>query len=315
MKRILLLVALLAAAAAQAQNVEKKTFVYAVKGADTLRLDRYTAPTPDSRMQPCMVFAFGGGFVSGERDGGGYLPYFDYYARQGWVVVSIDYRLGMKKALEAGTLSEDTFPEALVSTVSMAVEDLYDATSYVLSHADAWNVDAALVVTSGSSAGAITVLMGEYGICNDSPLARNNLPQNFNYAGVIAYAGGIFDQGDELRWAHDPCPLMLFHGDADRNVPYDILSEGGYGFFGSKHIAEYLTVRRVPHWFYSVADTDHAMASRPMEENRYEIDAFLEKLVRQRQPLVVDTYVTPLDAPRLPKTFTLADYIEANFGR
>lgn len=315
MKRILVLLALFAVAAGYAQTVEKQTFVYAVKQTDTLRLDRYEALTPDSGAKPCLMFLFGGGFVNGTRDNAGFRSYFEYYARKGYVVVSIDYRLGMKKAMQAGTLSQETLPEALITTLSMATGDLYDATAYVLDHAQAWGVDKSLIVTSGSSAGAITVLMGEYGICNDHPLARQKLPQNFNYAGVISYAGAIFDAQEELRWAKAPAPLMLFHGDADRNVPYEAVLYEGNGFFGSKYIADQLTRRRIPHWFYSVANTDHVMATRPMYDNRYEIDSFLEKLVLKREPLVIDTYVTPLEAPELPKAFTLSDYIDANYGR
>ena len=52
-----------------------------------------------------------------------------------------------------------------------------------------------------------------------------------------------------------------------------------------------------------------------MYDNRYEIDAFLEKLVLKREPLVIDTYVTPLEAPELPKAITLSDYIDANYGK
>ena len=94
MKRILVLFALFAAAAGYAQTVEKQTFVYAVKQTDTLRLDRYVALTPDSRTKPCLMFVFGGGFVGGRRDNASFLSYFEYYARKGYVVVSIDYRLG-----------------------------------------------------------------------------------------------------------------------------------------------------------------------------------------------------------------------------
>ena len=313
MKKALLLIALFTVMGAKAQRIEKQTFVYAVKGNDTLRLDRYATPATGKELKPCLLFVFGGGFVAGTRDEENYLSYFDYYARQGYVVVSLDYRLGMKQAMEAGTLSEKTFPYVWLRTLDMAVRDFYDATNYVLAHAGAWGVDRNLVVASGSSAGAITVLMGEYGICNGSPQAQV-LPQGFNYAGVISFAGAIFDMHEELRWAANPAPLMLFHGDADRNVPYDRVTYMGNGLFGSKYIAQQLTGLRLPHYFYSVADTDHAISSRPMFENRYEIDAFLEKMVKQRQPLIIDTCVTPLDAPEVPKIFTLQDYIDANFG-
>ena len=320
MRRLFLIAALFLWTPAGAQNddatprkIEKETFVYAVRDADTLRLDRYALLSPDSRAKPCLMFLFGGGFMTGTRDNRRFRPFFDYYARKGFVVVSIDYRLGMKRARQAGLLDEEHFTQALDMTLSMATEDLYDATAYICRHMP--DVDPSRIVTCGSSAGAITVLMGEYGICNGHPLARQKLPQDFNYAGIISYAGAIFDTQEELRWAKTPAPMMLFHGDADRNVPYDAVLYDGNGFFGSKHIADMLTERRIPHWFYSVANTNHVMATRPMYDNRYEIDAFLEKLVLKREPLVIDTYVTPLEAPELPKAFTLSDYIDANYGK
>ena len=314
MKRILVLFALFAAAAGYAQTVEKQTFVYAVKQTDTLRLDRYVALTPDSRTKPCLMFVFGGGFVGGRRDNASFLSYFEYYARKGYVVVSIDYRLGMKKAMQAGTLSEETFPEAWITTLAMATGDLYDATAYVCDHASAWGVDKTRIVASGSSAGAITVLMGEYGICNGHPLAAGKFTQDFSYAGVIAFAGAVCDTQDSLRWKRDPAPMLLFHGDADRNVPYGTIGVDGVWLFGSKSIADDLARRRVPHAFYSVAETNHSMAWRPMTENRGEIDSFLEKLVFKGQRLVIGARITPLDAPAVPKDFGISDYIDANYG-
>ena len=314
MKRLFLILALFTAVSAPAQKLDKETFVYAVKGADTLRLDRYTSPGPDSRMSPCLIFAFGGGFFTGGRDEKHYVPYLEYYARQGWTVVSIDYRRDLKTAVEQQTVTMENFAPAFARAIGLAVEDLYDATAYVCAHAAEWHVDPKLIVASGSSAGAITALTGEYGICNGRPQTRR-LPEGFDYAGVIAFAGAIFETCDELNWARNPAPILLFHGDADRNVPYDVVRYGGNGFFGSKYIARQLTGRQASHWFYSAANTDHSLAGRPMFENRHEIDTFLEKMVLRRQPLLLDTFVTPLDAAEQPKEFVMEDYVRANFIR
>lgn len=312
-KVFLLVIAAFVALDVCAQTIEKQTFTYSVKDSDTLRLDRYTVSTADKTQKPCMLFVFGGGFIAGARDKEQYTSFFEYYARKGFVVVSIDYRLGLKKALERGTLDAQTFPMAWIQTLAMAIEDLFDATSYVVGQAGEWGVDPTQIVSCGSSAGAITVLMGEYHRCNGNLLARK-LPVGFNYAGVISFAGAIFEEGDELYWRNTPAPIMLFHGDADRNVPYDtVLYEDVAGFFGSKYIAAQLTEKKIPHYFYSVTNTNHSIAVRPMTENRYEIDAFLEKLVFGKQPLIIDTYVNPLDAPEVPKNFTMMDYINSNF--
>ncbi len=57
------------------------------------------------------------------------------------------------------------------------------------------------------------------------------------------------------------------------------------------------------------------MALTPMEENRYEIDAFLEKLVMQHLPLQIRTEAMSLDRPAVDTPrFTLTDYLEANYA-
>lgn len=308
--------------------VGKQTWLYAVKAGDSLRLDRYVRQTEHVGARPCMIFLFGGGFFTGTRDDEAYLPYFDYLCRKGFDVVSIDYRLGLKPLVgntgaagdaEHTELAAPGLPDAerfvplFVEALRMAVEDLYDATAFVVAHAAEWGVDPQRIAACGSSAGAVTVLMGEYGICNASPLVQQ-LPAGFDYAGIISFAGAIFENAAELHWAKTPAPMLLFHGDADRNVPYGAVRYGGMGFFGSEYIARQLGEARIPHYFYSAADTDHAMAVTPMNDNRYEIDIFLDRLVFGREPLVIDTRVTPTDRPEVPKDFTLADYFSANFG-
>ena len=44
-------------------------------------------------------------------------------------------------------------------------------------------------------------------------------------------------------------------------------------------------------------------------------EALKARLQAEGKPLVIDTYVTPLEAPELPKAFTLSDYIDANYGK
>ncbi|MEG0789290.1 MAG: alpha/beta hydrolase [Alistipes sp.] len=314
MKKIALLLALFATFALQAQNIKKQTFLYSVKDSDSLYLDRYVALENNSATKPCLIFVFGGGFVRGQRDATKYVSFFEYMAQKGFNVVSIDYRLGLKKAMANGPLNEQAFAVAWIQTLAMATEDLYDATNYVLTNAEAWNIDKNCIVSCGSSAGAITVLLGEYYLCNDGVLAQT-LPAGFNYAGVISFAGAIFDMGEELRWKRTPAPIQLFHGNADKNVPYNVIREFGAGFFGSKHISDQLSRMKVPHYFYSVENTDHVMAESPMDNNRYEIDAFLAKLVFKKMPLIITTQVDPLDQTNVKKDFSMMDYLQANFAQ
>ena len=167
-------------AQARETGVDKTTWLYAVKGTDSLYMDRYVAEASRETNAPCLIFAFGGGFVGGERDNPAYVPYFEYFARKGYAVVSIDYRLGLRETAGSRPDPADT-PEALAerffAAVDMAVEDLYDATSFIVGQARAWGLDPSAVVASGSSAGAITVLQGEYERCTGSALSRRSLRQ------------------------------------------------------------------------------------------------------------------------------------------
>lgn len=123
----------------QAPRIAKYTDLYAVKGTDSLFLDRYTAVSVEQDdARPCLVFVFGGGFIAGERDAERYLPFFHYMVNQGYDVVSIDYRLGLKQVVASGDLSPENMMLGMARTISMAVEDLYDATAFIVDKADEW---------------------------------------------------------------------------------------------------------------------------------------------------------------------------------
>ena len=50
-----------------------------------------------------------------------------------------------------------------------------------------------------------------------------------------------------------------------------------------------------------------------MDGNRDAIDAFLSKLVVDKEPLMIETDETTIGAPEVRKNFTLAEYIASNF--
>ena len=90
MKRfILLAMVLFGSITLYAQDVEKSTYHYATHQGQELLLDRYMVQGEDNEVRPCMIFAFGGGFVRGSRDVDFYMGYFERLAREGIVVVSI----------------------------------------------------------------------------------------------------------------------------------------------------------------------------------------------------------------------------------
>ena len=298
-------------------QVSKNTFVYAIKGADTLRLDRYEAIKSNPKViKPCIIFLFGGGFVGGHRDSKSYVSYFEKMAEKDYSVISIDYRLGLKpvaKRMNQGEkIKKLEFPHLLENAIDTAVADLYDATNFVLTKAAEWKIDASKIVINGSSAGAVSVLQAEYYLCSGNELTKK-LPENFRYAGVISFAGAIFSTKGALHWDKQPAPIQFFHGDADSNVPYNKVRILKYGFYGSKNLTEQLGKLKSPYYFYDVENAAHEIAGTPMTSNMAEITEFLTNLVEKKQPLEIHKQIRQTDKPLINKKFGIGDYIGANF--
>lgn len=295
--------------------LQKETFIYSIKGNDTLRLDKYTPSIAVFEKSPCVIFMFGGGFAAGKRNEYYYMPYFKFLTENGYTVISIDYRLGFKNLTidENKKTTAKEFIAIFKNTINMAVEDLFDATNYTLEKAKQWNIDPALIMASGSSAGAISVLHGEYEISTGGELSRK-LPQGFNYAGIISFAGAILSTNGNLKWSENTSPIQLFHGDADRNVPYDKIKIGKLGFFGSKNIAKRLDKANLPYYFYTESDVDHRIAITPVRKNQEEILSFLDDYIIQKQRVNTVVNVQMIDQPRVKKNFSIFDYLKANYA-
>ena len=202
----------------------------------------------------------------------------------------------------------------LNNAVNMAVEDLFSATLYVLDNAKEWQIDTKKIVTSGSSAGAITVLQAENAICNRTPSAAV-LPSGFRYAGVLSYAGAIFSLDGAPKWVINPAPIMFFHGSADKRVPYNKATMLGIGFYGPKFLTKEFDKQTWPYWFYDVEYHSHAMAGLPMHENLNEILTFLREYVEKRRPLMLHTTVRDGNLPECDTNFKVKDYLESNYAR
>ena len=281
MKRILLILAslVLFLSALQAQPV-RETYLYAVKGADSLFVDRHI---DWSRVKgdkiPTMIYMYGGGWAYGSRGGR-----FTYLTDIGVQVISIDYRKGLTKYGY-----NPAPPEEMEKAIQMALDDLTDAMAFVLKQADAWKVDVDKVMLSGSSAGGITTLMSIYDICNGGPYSKK-FPAGWMPAGYIGYAGGIINSEQDLHWNNKPCPMMFFHGSADFSVTFNVQRSETLNVFGPTYILAQLHEMEVPNWLYCEIDGDHVLSYKPFGGyNTHEIQTFVEKFVLQGLKLEMKT--------------------------
>lgn len=293
-----------------AQSVEKQTLHYATHEGQQLMMDVYSI-APDAEPRPAMIFIFGGGFVMGQRDHEYYARYFERLAREGIVVASIDYRLGLRDMKSGMSIKEMVI--TMQRAVDIAVEDTYAATNYLLEHDKEWNIDPHMVMLSGSSAGAITAIQAEWYRCNGAPRAEV-LPEEFRYAGVVACAGAIFSTRGKPKFASKPAPMLLFHGSSDRNVPYDKSSIMGIGFYGSKHITKQLDRVKGAYLFYSAEYADHSMAALPLIYSTDIIMQFIRDYVYEGRALRVHVDVETIDGERKPTRFGAMDYLKSNYS-
>ena len=295
-----------------AQDVVCDTFHYATHNGEELYLDRYTLVEATESARPCMIFAFGGGFVKGVRNHEYYSIYFERLAREGIVVVSIDYRLGLKNLDADGGMV--AMIGAFDNAVNMAVEDMYCATNFVIANSQEWAVDTTKIMLSGSSAGAIAAVQAEWMRANGAWRAEV-LPKDFRYAGIVSCAGAIFSIKGKPKFDATPAPMLLFHGTSDKNVPYDHASMFGVGFYGSAYIAKLLDKLDSPYWFYSAEYVDHKMAGLPFIYDCDVIMQFIRDFVIRGERLQIRTDVVDLNGDKQPTRFKVMDYIRANYVR
>ena len=295
-----------------AQEVECQTYHYATTDNQELMLDIYSLNAECSEPRPCMIFAFGGGFVMGERNHEYYARYFDTLAKAGIIVASIDYRLGLKNPPKDKSIK--TMIGAMQHAVDIAVEDIYAATYFVLINSQKLNIDPKRIMLSGSSAGAIAALQAEWNRCNDADIA-NVLPKDFSYAAVVACAGAIFSTDGKPKFKCEPAPMLLFHGTSDGNVPYNRSSLFGIGFYGSKYIAKQLDKMNAPYWFYSAEYADHKIAGLPLWYQCDLILQFINDYVVEGSRMQITNNVEYLPRERHQTYFRPREYLQNNYKR
>lgn len=205
-----------------------KDIKQATTGRDTLPLlmDIYYPYDVTDSPKPVFMFIHGGGFFFGDKENRLQQALTEDFVKRGYVVVSIDYRLG-------STIFGVKSVEKLIYS---GVQDARAALRYITHNSEELGIDPNQIYIGGSSAGAIISLYTAYmdddevfksaerkhirkelGDINSS---GNNLKDRYKIAGVISMWGAVVDL-DIIDWRNADIPLLLFHGTADNIVPID----------------------------------------------------------------------------------------------
>ena len=239
--------------------------------------------------KPTRVFMFGGGFIHGSRDDESYNSWFRMLTDNGYRVISIDYRLGLKGSNKVGIAQVNVLDKA----IHIAVEDLFSATNFIIDNADHLNLDPSNIVISGSSAGAISVMQAEYEIANSTAYA-SVLPQGFNYAGIMSFSGAILSRKGKVKYNTTPCPTMMLHGTADKLVPYNQIAVLNLGFFGGGKLVDRLKKYGCNYNMFHFIDYGHEIAGSMYSTLDLQLD-FLEKNVMEKKERLVETWISDPD--------------------
>ena len=308
MKRTIILLALLLCTTLS--FAQKATYKVAQRDTCDLYMDVYDPVVipGDTLDRPTILFVFGGGFIMGQRDDPWVLPWFKLLNENGYRVVSVDYRLGLKGIRMRFDLfhliqSADYTKKA----VDMGVEDVFASVRYLADHPEL-GVDMDNIVIAGSSAGAMISLSSELEACNRTVRAEI-LPAGFHFAGVMSFAGAIMSDTGKPVYKRTPCPQLLIHGTADGAVQYEKMGFGRRGMYGSSYLVNnVLKPAGYVYQIYRYVDHSHDMAANMMA-NWPEEKRFLEAAVMGKKRLVIDCTIDDPDMPVLGSASVTLDDI------
>lgn len=261
----------------QFSEVNQQTFTYATVDGKVLFLDLYRAQGDTEAKKPLILYVHGGGFSGGTRNGESLVAFARDFAKKGYTVASISYRLTMK----GKSFSCDQAAQNKIRTFQAAAQDIRQATKYILDRQVEWGIDPAKIVLAGSSAGAEAILHAAYWKQEDLPPNTVALPAGFRYAGLISMAGAIVNL--QLINETTAIPSLFFHGTCDNLVPYataphHYCQAGDVGYLilhGARSIADRLQDIGKPYYLFTICNGKHEWAGRPLTANRHTMLDFM----------------------------------------
>jgi dipeptidyl aminopeptidase/acylaminoacyl peptidase len=197
---------------------------------EDLKLDVYLPPTrTEGAKYPLLVWIHGGGFLTGDKATSD--KFCSQFAEEGFVVSSINYRIGWTKS---GTNPCDGDTTEAKEAYYRAVQDARAAIRYLVANAGQYAVDTNWIFIGGASAGGVTSLSLPYltdalasaylGSDITSKLgslnASNTLTNAYNIKGVLSMWGAIGDP--KMITPQNAVPTIFFQGTDDNVTPFNI---------------------------------------------------------------------------------------------
>lgn len=195
--------------------------IYANKTEDLLRgrtncpltMDIYTPVRDRAESRPLLVFIHGGAFFNGDKATEPIVKWCEYFASLGYVVASINYRLGFIPT-----------PHAIIEAAYRAYRDTQTAINFLMFRKEKYKIDPDRVFVAGSSAGGITALNMAFMKEKDWPWRGTtkyeaNPWEGYHYK-VIAVAN-LWGAVQDLKvLSNSDSAVISFHSRWDPVVPF-----------------------------------------------------------------------------------------------
>ncbi|MGL4599374.1 MAG: carboxylesterase family protein, partial [Bacteroidia bacterium] len=199
----------------------------------SLKMDIWMPKGDVEQLRPLIVLAHGGNFLGGSKSGPDVLQLSKDLSKMGYVVASIDYRVGMTNFPFPGPDSTDA-TEAVIRGLHDARAAVRFFRKNVATNNNQYRIDTSNIYFAGVSAGGFMALHLAYldninefptwadttnqpGLTGGLEGNSGNPGYSSNVKAVINLCGALGDSawiqaGDE--------PALLLHGDVDGTVPY-----------------------------------------------------------------------------------------------
>ena len=198
-------------------------------------MDIYTPDGDTETNRPIILFVHGGSFYGGDKLDAYCVDFCEEFAKKGYVVASVNYRLvSLWNLVSFLSNHDEQYEEVLKATFDLKAAVRFFRKDFA--NGDAYGIDPNTIFAGGYSAGAVAAIHLAYlDNVSDLPtspldiqLVANNLggiegdAGNLGYpstiSGVISYAGGI----NNLSWIDENDePIVSCQGDADATVNYN----------------------------------------------------------------------------------------------
>lgn len=272
-------------------EINTETVTYATKDGEALKMDIYIPQNDSDFERATLIYLHGGGFSTGTRDSEKIVEFCNRLAGYGYVVVSMSYRLSRKNK-ETG-FGCDCPAEDKLNTFIGAIQDIQDASYFLVENREQFGINPQKLILAGSSAGAEAALNAAY----QPPMCYGLDSGPVSYAGVISMAGAIPDT--VVIYEESAIPSLFFHGTDDNLVPYATAphrycqkGQPGYIVLNGPHtIVQKLDKLHTPYWLHTTCGGAHEISDSPMTEYFDVITEFCQRFVIDSEKESVKTVV------------------------